>query len=196
MNHTHLLKREGRPAALSIWPTPRRATKNIRTFSGLVRYMRGALWHEEPNECCWIIPLDLKKRVMYDRPILVHIGTTDTVTLDPLSIFRAALVAEAEYVVVVHNHPSGDSFISKADRAVTRRLRKAGEIIRIPVTDSIVLSEGGCRSIITGARYGIKKRRSPKAARGRKKKSGGTADILATRRAESFAYYNPSKDRW
>ena len=50
-------------------------------------------------------------------------------------------------VVVAHNHPSGDPTPSAADRAVTERLVRAGEVLGVPVLDHLVWAERGWVSL-------------------------------------------------
>lgn len=73
---------------------------------------------------------------------VVGVGTMTASLVHPREVFRAALALEAVTVLVVHNHPSGDPTPSDEDRELTQRLKKAGEIIGIPVVDHIVLGDG------------------------------------------------------
>ena len=66
-------------------------------------------------------------------------GTLDTLLIHPREVFKSAIVANSAAIVLVHNHPSGDPTPSEADIKATRHLVKAGEIIKIPVNDHIVL---------------------------------------------------------
>jgi DNA repair protein RadC len=54
-------------------------------------------------------------------------------------VFRAAVIAAAYAVVLMHNHPSGDPTPSHADRHVTKGLAEAGRILRINVTDHVIV---------------------------------------------------------
>ena len=47
----------------------------------------------------------------------------------------------AASVIVAHNHPSGDGEPSSEDIAVTRTLITAGDMLRIPVLDHIVIGK-------------------------------------------------------
>ena len=48
----------------------------------------------------------------------------------------------AASVILIHNHPSGDPTPSAEDRAVTRQMIAAGEVVGIEVLDHIVVGEG------------------------------------------------------
>ena len=49
----------------------------------------------------------------------------------------------ARSVIVSHNHPSGNLEPSRADVAVSQRLRRAGEQLDIPLVDSVVCGFNG-----------------------------------------------------
>jgi len=59
----------------------------------------------------------------------------------PREVFRHALNESAAAVVLVHNHPSGESTPSLPDRVITRELVKAGDLLGIPVYDHIIIGE-------------------------------------------------------
>jgi DNA repair protein RadC len=69
---------------------------------------------------------------------LAH-GTLDTLLVHPREVFRAALLAHAAAIILVHNHPSGDPTPSEADIRVTRDLIRAGQLLKIEVLDHIIL---------------------------------------------------------
>jgi DNA repair protein RadC len=70
---------------------------------------------------------------------VVTIGILDGSLIHPREVFKAACVASAAGVLLVHNHPSGDVRPSDADKEITRRLRSAGGILGIPVVDHIIV---------------------------------------------------------
>ena len=86
-----------------------------------------------------VLPLDTKH-----RPIGVHIcsvGTASASLVHPREVYKIAILASASAIIVAHNHPSGDLDPSPEDWAVTRRLRKAGEILGIPLLDHIIVTD-------------------------------------------------------
>jgi len=66
-------------------------------------------------------------------------GSTNESIAHPRELFRPALVASAYAVIVVHNHPSGDSSPSQTDHSLTRRLAEAAEILQIKLLDHIII---------------------------------------------------------
>jgi hypothetical protein len=53
--------------------------------------------------------------------------------------FRCAIIAAAASIVVIHNHPSGESAPSEADIKVTRDLIRAGQLLKIELIDHVVI---------------------------------------------------------
>jgi DNA repair protein RadC len=54
-------------------------------------------------------------------------------------VFRAAVIAGAAAVVLMHNHPSGEAQPSEADIKVTRDLIRAGQLLKIEVLDHVIV---------------------------------------------------------
>jgi len=73
----------------------------------------------------------------------VSVGTVETTLVHPREVFRSALVANATAIIVAHNHPSGSLNASLQDIEVTRRLVIAGNIIGIPLLDSLIVNDSG-----------------------------------------------------
>lgn len=73
---------------------------------------------------------------------IVSIGSVDTAFAVPRETFKHAVLSNAAGIFLVHNHPSGDCKPSKEDMQITKRMKKAGEILGIPVIDHVVIGEG------------------------------------------------------
>ncbi|MAT51451.1 MAG: DNA repair protein RadC [Porticoccaceae bacterium] len=91
------------------------------------------------RECFVVAHLDTKLRPLSIE--LVTQGTLDASLVHAREVFKAAIVAGARSILVMHNHPSGDPTPSSADFDVTRKLIKAGEVIGIDVLDHIVVGD-------------------------------------------------------
>ena len=74
---------------------------------------------------------------------VVAMGTPSGVYVAPREVFRDAIRAGAESVVIAHNHPSGDPSPSREDETFTRRMAGAGRLLGMPLTDHIVIARGG-----------------------------------------------------
>ena len=84
-----------------------------------------------------VMLLDQKQRVI--RSEILTVGTIESGLMHPRDVYRVAMLAPASYVVVFHNHPSGDPTPSAEDRFATRRLFEAGELVGIPLLDHVIL---------------------------------------------------------
>ncbi|MEK7216090.1 MAG: JAB domain-containing protein [Chloroflexota bacterium] len=93
------------------------------------------------REHFWAIALDACN--MFLDLELVSIGSLTAAIVHPREVFKAALLANAASILVVHNHPSGDLRASPEDRETTARLKKAGDILGVPLVDHVVLGQGG-----------------------------------------------------
>ena len=91
-------------------------------------------------ECLAVLLLNVKMRVRGHH--LVSIGSLNETVAHPREVFRAAVIAAAYAVIVMHNHPSGDPTPSQADQQITRVFADAGRILRINVTDHIIVGHG------------------------------------------------------
>lgn len=69
----------------------------------------------------------------------VSIGTINASIVHPRETFSTAIKRSANAIIVVHNHPSGDSTPSNEDISITNRLVDAGNLIGIKVLDHIII---------------------------------------------------------
>ena len=60
---------------------------------------------------------------------------------DVRMIFQGALKANAHFIILAHNHPSGNLEPSEGDKELTRKLKEAGKLLEIPVTDHLILTD-------------------------------------------------------
>jgi len=97
------------------------------------------------QEAFWVLALDARNMVTGE--IEISRGSLTGVEVHPREVFRPLIRHAAAAAVVAHNHPSGDPTPSEPDLAVTRRLRRAGDLLGIPVIDHVVIGAGGFSSI-------------------------------------------------
>ena len=72
---------------------------------------------------------------------VASVGTVDSTIFHPREVFRAAIVASAASIVVMHNHPSGDPTPSSADIRATRALGEAATLLQIPIFDHVIVGD-------------------------------------------------------
>jgi DNA repair protein RadC len=90
-------------------------------------------------ECFAALLLNTKLRIRGHH--VVSIGTLNETVTHPREVFRAAVIAAAYGVVLMHNHPSGDPAPSDADLRSTKRLLETGTILQIRVLDHIIVGD-------------------------------------------------------
>ena len=68
-------------------------------------------------------------------------GTIDSAAVYPREVAKLALELNAAAVILAHNHPSGISVPSSADRNITHKLKSALELFDIRVLDHIIIGD-------------------------------------------------------
>lgn len=91
-------------------------------------------------ECLVVLLLNTRRRVK--GHVLISTGTLDTILCHPREIFRPAIVGAASAIIMMHNHPSGESQPSESDIRVTREIIKAGQILKIELLDHVIVGNG------------------------------------------------------
>jgi len=71
----------------------------------------------------------------------VSTGTLSASLAHPREVFLPAIKNSASTVIIVHNHPSGDTQPSEDDLEITKRLVEAGKILGIDVVDHIIVAK-------------------------------------------------------
>ena len=66
-------------------------------------------------------------------------GILNASLVHPREVFNPAIRRNANAIICIHNHPSGDPSPSREDFEVTRRLVESGKLIGIPVLDHIII---------------------------------------------------------
>lgn len=94
-----------------------------------------------------IIALYLNSRFELLEQRTVRIGGVDNAGLLPRDVITYALERNASFVVLAHNHPSGDCTPSNEDVLLTQRLKEAMDIVGISLLEHIVIAKGGWKSV-------------------------------------------------
>lgn len=89
--------------------------------------------------------LDARRRMSGIHTIAV--GGLSDANASPREVFKAAIVAGADALVLVHNHPSGDPSPTPEDVAATEQLAIVAELIGIPLLDHVVVGDPGYASL-------------------------------------------------
>jgi DNA repair protein RadC len=74
-------------------------------------------------------------------------GTVDGAEVHPRVVVQRALALNAAAVLLAHNHPSGNTDPSAADRALTTRMKAALGLVDIRLLDHFVVTAGAAVSM-------------------------------------------------
>ena len=103
------------------------------------------LFHEklkdEKQENFYVLLLDTKNKIIKEE--LITKGILDSAIIHPREIFKPAIKNSASKIILIHNHPSGDSNPSKEDLDITKEIMKSGEVLGIKVVDHIIIGNDG-----------------------------------------------------
>ena len=67
-------------------------------------------------------------------------GTLTHVSVYPREVVKSALQHNASSVIYYHNHPSGDTEPSQADKILTERLKTALELVDVRTLDHVIVA--------------------------------------------------------
>ena len=95
--------------------------------------------HLEAEEVFIMVTVDTKNRVT--GIFEVARGHLSACLVHPREVFKRALLMNASSIFVAHNHPSGDVTPSGDDKAITKRLKDAGEILGVSLLDSLIIGD-------------------------------------------------------
>ncbi len=100
----------------------------------------------EKREIAKVIILNTQNVVM--KIVDVSYGGTSYAILEPKEILLEAIKMQAPKIILVHNHPSGDSTPSKNDYRATDRIYEAADIMGIELLDHIIIGDNNYESIL------------------------------------------------
>ena len=94
---------------------------------------------QEAKEHFIALHLDGKNRIIcFDR---VSIGSLNQSIVHPREVFKTACLSSAAAILLLHNHPTGDTAPSREDLEITRRIKEAGDLLGIKVLDHIIIGD-------------------------------------------------------
>lgn len=87
-----------------------------------------------------VLSLNTKNHVLSVET--VSIGSLNNTVVHPREVFKSAIRNSAAAIILVHNHPSGDTEPSREDIQVTNRLKETGDLLGIQVFDHLIIGNG------------------------------------------------------
>ena len=116
----------------------RREQITLQSAKSIAEYFMEQLRHET-QEHLMLAMFDNKSMLIGEK--LLSTGTSNAALISARDIYRTALQYQAAYVVVLHNHPSGNPEPSREDILVTRKIKACGELLDILLMDHIIIGD-------------------------------------------------------
>jgi DNA repair protein RadC len=131
-------------AALRMLSEPVREQPILASWQSLLDYLRADMAHLTIER---VRVLYLNSKNMLIRDDIAGEGSIDQAPIYTREIIRRAIDLGAAAVILVHNHPSGDSAPSRQDIQMTREIADAGKKLGIAVHDHVIVGKDGVSSM-------------------------------------------------
>ena len=128
-----------REAALRLMRTELRDRPVIGSWDRLIDYCRAHIAYGKVEEF-HLLFLDRKNAIIAHEQ--QQRGTIDHTPVYTREVVKRALELGASALILVHNHPSGDTTPSKADIAITKDIVNAGKPLGVTVHDHLIIGRG------------------------------------------------------
>ncbi|HPB34573.1 MAG TPA: DNA repair protein RadC [Caldisericia bacterium] len=113
--------------------------KNPDDIIDFVSEYYGSYLRDAKKEFFNIILLDIKNKVI--DTIELSKGSINASVVDPREVIKEATLKSASSIILVHNHPSGDTEPSTDDINITKKIKEACDIVGIKVLDHIIIGK-------------------------------------------------------
>lgn len=122
----------------------------VVTASTEARLLINLALADKDSEVFLIMFLDIQNRIIESAELFK--GTIDGAAIYPREVVKAALGVNAAAVILAHNHPSGNTTPSEADKRITQKIKDALAVVEIKTLDHIIV--GGDKNF-SFAEYGL-----------------------------------------
>ena len=106
---------------------------------GYVAEYYGPYLRDAKKEFFHVILLDIKNKPLHN--IEISKGSLNAAIVDPKEIIKEATLRSASSIILVHNHPSGETEPSSEDIDITNRVIQACNLVGIKVLDHIIIGK-------------------------------------------------------
>ena len=93
------------------------------------------------KEVLFTVLLNTNREVINVKKI--SIGILNSTLVHPREVFKEAIKESSDSIILVHNHPNGNSTPSQPDIEITKILIESGKLLFIPVLDHIIIGKDG-----------------------------------------------------
>lgn len=111
---------------------------NFKDAATIAEYFMEELRHLEQEQIV-LLMLDTKCRLLARQ--YISKGSVNCSVISPREIFLLALQHHAVFIILLHNHPSGDPSPSEEDKSFTKRISLGGELVGIRLLDHIIVGD-------------------------------------------------------
>lgn len=111
--------------------------KKILSYDDLINYLKYDYFDKE-REIFKVLYFNTKCMLIKDENLFY--GTIDKADIYTREIVKRILKYNAKSVILVHNHPSGDTKPSKQDLSITKELQQIFKYFEIKLSDHIIIS--------------------------------------------------------
>jgi DNA repair protein RadC len=115
----------------------------LSSWQMLIDYCRAAMAYHGVEQFR-VLYLNRKNVLIADE--LQQRGTIDHTPVYPREVIKRALELDASALIMVHNHPSGDTTPSRADIDMTKRIQAIAKPLSIELHDHLIVGRKGAYS--------------------------------------------------
>jgi DNA repair protein RadC len=94
---------------------------------------------EREQEHLWVVSLTAQNDIISID--LVSLGSINKTVVEPMQVYRMALIKGASAIYLAHNHPSLNIFPTEGDIKITDKMIQVGKILDIKLVDHLIISE-------------------------------------------------------
>lgn len=141
------------------------AVRELRVFNNIMLHALRRRAFDLPTLASWIGLIDYLHADMamlaHERVRILHLNTRNGLIRDEVvsegsideaavyvrEVMRRCLELGSAAIIIVHNHPSGDTSPSRADIDITRKMAEAGKRLNVAVHDHLIIGAGGHTSL-------------------------------------------------
>ncbi|MDW4476472.1 DNA repair protein RadC [Staphylococcus saprophyticus] len=115
-------------------------------------FMMGKMEHLTQEK---FIALFLNSKNIIIKQKTIFMGTLNSAIVHPREIYSEAVKCASNAIIVLQNHPSGDTTPSLEDIKTTDRLRECGDILGIQLLDHVIIGDHTYLSMVEEGYFDI-----------------------------------------
>lgn len=124
----------------------------INSPKDVADFMMGKMEHLTQEK---FIALFLNSKNIIIKQKTIFMGTLNSAIVHPREIYSEAVKCASNAIIVLHNHPSGDTTTSLEDINTTDRLRECGDILGIQLLDHVIIGDHTYLSMVEEGYFDI-----------------------------------------